>query len=52
MDEAQQKTDLEQANKSEHDVYDVEETEHPIREERANNPGAARPISAPESRFT
>ncbi len=44
MDETQQKTDLEQAGKSQRDVHDVEETEHPIREERANNPGAGRPI--------
>src|SRR5438128_1574322 len=44
MDEAQQKSDLEQAGKSQRDVHDVEETERPIREERANHPGAARPI--------
>src|SRR5216683_3011982 len=46
MNEAQQKTDLEQASKSERDVHDVEEAERTIGDERVNNQGSARPVES------
>src|SRR2546428_8795592 len=46
MNEAQQKTDLEQASKSERDVHDVEEAERSVGDERVNNQGSARPVES------